>query len=757
MSVTSPIKVAVLVNGGHNSIVQVAEGKDHVTVEEGEKDYYNLGQIYTHQPKGQGEQPSAEGDTNTNDIAIGETIFMGMVAPLVDQVFAGHDAVLICDGQLDAKSTLQTALVGAHKSQEIGLLEATFNGVFEQIQATRASQQYLVLFSMYAVTADDAHTMDLIVPHVGHIAAANSGLAHFTPSGPEPSNLSKIEVSNAKEILQFYADGLLLLRTLHAEAAGHHIVVQLTIQSLFIDSPFAIRFASLKIVQIRGQIDKRSIGGQNNTGTTTTTATASVQALNTVLTGLCSKNQTSKTRRHMLPFKSSTLCTILQPALGGKSLCAYLLVTSGVKQTSQAAADTALELLEGLQRLVCKSKKNKNTLPATIAELRREISLCRKELKSEDNSSVIKLRTLLAELRRAKDLTWETLRENSKNIREAREQSFRDHGLLMRLTGHGRASMQDLVTEDSNYGISDLGEFELEQTALSAMAQVVTQLDLLSDASFQLERLQVEQGLMKHKTDQKAKDVKRLEKKIKILTLQRKQYSKELSVNPRLDAHKEVKASDELTPMQEYARCASQLAALQAHKGRQVGIYRTPEQKADYERYEQLQRFKSFEGLVAVTSTATKDLASLPREIHLKMKRLEADYRSKKRVVKQQTLKNSAGKKVAALKKMTLEILEREFEQEKQMVIADLVRSNLMHTCMLTDHQHVFAADAYKKEVLVMFREYRRYFHELMQATDAKNMRLSNTSIKTTLKEFTTFEQLSQELETLHKLVHHTA
>ena len=414
-----------------------------------------------------GQSRSFDNDVAYDSRGTSAQLYSEQVEPLVQRVIGGYNATIIAYGA--GRSGKTYTLFGG--PSEDGIVDSAAESLFNRLESMAASSKALVTLSVFDVY--NSQIIDLLVPN----SKAGLVLLEHRSQGAVVEGLAELVATSAKDVTILVKQAMAVHDALEARMTNQlgkpHTFIDLKVEVVENDNPSTIRYACLRFCTPAGS---GGVSLKFNQG---------LQALGKVVESLAAEKEPWN-----VPYASSRLTRLLETSLGGNALTLWVTTLDAALRSAPDSLH-ALEMGDKLRRIKNVARVNKNTIVATIRELREEIKKARGKLQLTqpgtymhdiDPQQLKILKQLIAELERIKGHTWEKKQQRSSAAHEARRAALEQEGLLYTLADSRDVDIPEQLLSSS-------------RTLLSAIVSARAALD------DQESELQEKRGLFKLRLD----------------------------------------------------------------------------------------------------------------------------------------------------------------------------------------------------------------------------------------------------------------
>lgn len=365
-----------------------------------------------------GQARSFDNDVAYDSRGTNAQLYSEQVEPLVQRVIGGYNSTVIAYGA--GRSGKTYTLFGGNN--EDGIVDSAAESLFNRLESMSGSCKALVTLSVFDVY--NAQIIDLLCPN----SKAGLTLLEHRSQGAVIDGLAELVATNAKDASLLVKQAMAVHDALEARMTNQlgkpHTFIDVKVEVIEHDNPSTIRYATLRFVTPAGS---GGVSLKFNQG---------LQALGKVVEALAAEKEPWN-----VPYASSRLTRLLETSLGGNALTLWITTLDSALRSAPDSLH-ALEMGDKLRRIKNVARVNKNTIVATIRELREEIKKARGKLQLTqpgtymhdiDPAQLKILKQLISELERIKGHTWEKKQQRSSASHEARRQALEQEGLLYTL------------------------------------------------------------------------------------------------------------------------------------------------------------------------------------------------------------------------------------------------------------------------------------------------------------------------------------
>ena len=348
-----------------------------------------------------------------------EQLYTDQIEPIVQRVLGGYHAFVIAYGA--GRTGKSYTLFGSADSE--GIIDQSADSLFQRLESLSNSAKAFVTVSVYDVY--NSMIIDLLNPNT----KTGLNLLEHRSFGCTVENLVELECVSSHEVKSYVKQAMAVHDVLELRITNQlgkpHTFIDIRVEMVENDNPSTIKFSTLRFCAPAGS------------GGVSLKFNAGLQALSKVIESLAAEKEAWN-----VPYASSRLTRLLEPALGGNALTVWI---TNIEASDRSVGDTihALDVAEKIRRIKNVAKVNKNTIAVTIRELREEIKKARGKLQLTqpgtymhdiDPQQLKNLKQLISELDRVKAHTWEKKRQRSIASNEQRRIALEQEGLLYTLT-----------------------------------------------------------------------------------------------------------------------------------------------------------------------------------------------------------------------------------------------------------------------------------------------------------------------------------
>lgn len=388
-------------------------------------------------------------------------VFGDIAQPIVEQATKGFNGTIFAYGQTGSGKTYT---ISGEDNRNLGLIPLMNRNLFGHVvKRTELGAKFMVVVSYLEIYNEVVN--DLLNP-----SSKELKLREHPSIGVYVENLAELVVSNETDIERLLNEGNHVRKVgetkMNKRSSRSHTCFIIRIEQKLPPGEGGkdeVLRSCINMVDLAGseRVDSSATGKQQKEGAH---INKSLSALGNVINALA---ESGKGKRH-IPYRDSKLTRLLQDSLGGNFLTT-MIATVSPGSSNYGQTLSTLMYAERAKTIVNSATKNQDLGSADIiTKLRKEIDglrskLARLNAKDKetlvelDDAHVQKMEETIANLKRAKQQTWEEKERLSQLYKEEREKNLEKDE-------HIRRVMQVM---DDNQKLTKLSELQTKQTQLT--------------------------------------------------------------------------------------------------------------------------------------------------------------------------------------------------------------------------------------------------------------------------------------------------
>ncbi|KAL4170706.1 hypothetical protein KRP22_008812 [Phytophthora ramorum] len=326
-----------------------------------------------------------------------ESVYTTLVAPMVDQFFAGYNATVLAYGQTGTGKTytMGNEFASSVVPVERGVILRVVQDVFERVEASANPQHFVIRLSYLEILNEEIHDLLNVAKPEPNPPPKSTGLSVRGDSdrGIVVSGLSEHVVNTMDQAEEILRSGALVRATasttMNARSSRSHAICTFVMEQYGVSASGGgteTRLSKFHLVDLAGSERVRRTNSEGARFREGVNINRGLLALGNVINALCERNRTSSLTAHV-PYRDSKLTRLLQDSLGGNSKTLMIACISPADVNYEETFNT-LRYASRTREIENKAVINKERGPENeVVYLKQQLEIVRLQLLQQTQSA----------------------------------------------------------------------------------------------------------------------------------------------------------------------------------------------------------------------------------------------------------------------------------------------------------------------------------------------------------------------------------